>query len=38
LDVLVIVASVREIGGTVLTTDEEILDWPGRLDRRDARI
>jgi hypothetical protein len=38
LDVLVIVASVREIGGTLLSADEKILDWPGRLDRRGARI
>jgi PIN domain nuclease of toxin-antitoxin system len=33
-----IVASAQEIGATLLTADEKILDWPGRLDRRDARV
>ena len=33
-----IVASAREISATLLTADEKILDWPGRLDRRDARV
>ena len=33
-----IVASAQEIGATLLPADEEILDWQGRLDRRDARI
>lgn len=33
-----IVASAQEIGATLLTADEKILAWPGRLDRRDARI
>jgi PIN domain nuclease of toxin-antitoxin system len=33
-----IVASAQEIGATLLTADEKILDWPGHLDRRDARI
>lgn len=33
-----IVATVRELGATLLTADEKILPWPGRLDRRDAWI
>jgi hypothetical protein len=33
-----IVASAQEVGATLLTTDQKILDWPGRLDRRDARV
>lgn len=33
-----IVATVQELGATLLTADEKILRWPGRLDRRDARI
>jgi PIN domain nuclease of toxin-antitoxin system len=33
-----IVATVQELGATLLTADEKILAWPGRLDRRDARI
>jgi PIN domain nuclease of toxin-antitoxin system len=33
-----IVASAQEIGAILLTADEKILDWPGHLDRRDARI
>jgi PIN domain nuclease of toxin-antitoxin system len=33
-----IVASAQEIGATLLTADERILDWRGSLDRRDARI
>jgi PIN domain nuclease of toxin-antitoxin system len=33
-----IVASVQEVGATLLTADKKILDWPGRLDRRDARV
>jgi PIN domain nuclease of toxin-antitoxin system len=33
-----IVASAQQIGATLLTADKKILDWPGRLDRRDARV
>jgi PIN domain nuclease of toxin-antitoxin system len=33
-----IVASAQELGATLLTADEKILAWPGRLDRRDARV
>jgi PIN domain nuclease of toxin-antitoxin system len=33
-----IVASAQEIGATLPTADEKILDWPGHLDRRDARV
>jgi PIN domain nuclease of toxin-antitoxin system len=33
-----IVASAQEIGAMLLTADEKIPAWPGRLDRRDARI
>ena len=33
-----IVATVQELGATLLTADEKILAWPGRLDRRDARV
>lgn len=33
-----IVAPVKELGATLLTADEKILAWPGRLDRRDARV
>lgn len=33
-----IVATAQELGATLLTADEKILAWPGRLDRRDARI
>jgi PIN domain nuclease of toxin-antitoxin system len=33
-----IVATTRELGGTLLTADEKILAWPGPLDRRDARV
>lgn len=33
-----IVATVQDVDATLLTADEEILAWPGRLDRRDARV
>jgi PIN domain nuclease of toxin-antitoxin system len=33
-----IVATAQELGATLLTADERILAWPGRLDRRDARF
>jgi hypothetical protein len=33
-----IVATARELGAILLTADEKILAWPGRLDRRDARV
>jgi PIN domain nuclease of toxin-antitoxin system len=33
-----IVATVQELDATLLTADEKILAWPGRLDRRDARV
>jgi PIN domain nuclease of toxin-antitoxin system len=33
-----IVATVQEVGATLMTADEKILGWSGRLDRRDARI
>jgi PIN domain nuclease of toxin-antitoxin system len=33
-----IVATVQKLDATLLTADEKILAWPGRLDRRDARI
>ena len=33
-----IVATVQELGATLLTADQKILAWPGRLDRRDARV
>jgi hypothetical protein len=33
-----IAASAQEIGAMLLTADEKIPAWPGRLDRRDARI
>lgn len=33
-----IVATVQNVGATLLTADERILAWPGRLDRRDARL
>ena len=33
-----IVATAQELGATLLTADEKILAWSGRLDRRDARI
>jgi PIN domain nuclease of toxin-antitoxin system len=33
-----IVATAQELGATLLTADEKILGWPGRLDRRDARV
>jgi PIN domain nuclease of toxin-antitoxin system len=33
-----IVVSAQELGATLLTADEKILTWPGRLDRRDARV
>ena len=33
-----IVATAQEVGATLLTADEKILAWPGRLDRRDARL
>ena len=32
------VATVQELGATLLTADEEILAWLRRLDRRDARV
>jgi PIN domain nuclease of toxin-antitoxin system len=33
-----IVATARELDATLLTADDRILAWPGRLDRQDARI
>jgi len=33
-----IVATARELGATLLTADDKILAWSGRLDRRDARV
>jgi PIN domain nuclease of toxin-antitoxin system len=33
-----IVATAQELGATLVTADEKILAWPGRLDRRDARV
>jgi PIN domain nuclease of toxin-antitoxin system len=33
-----IVATVQELGAILLTADEKILAWSGRLDRRDARV
>jgi PIN domain nuclease of toxin-antitoxin system len=33
-----IVATVQELRATLLTADEKILAWPGRLDRSDARV
>ena len=33
-----IVASGQKLGATLLTADEKILAWPGRLDRSDARV
>ena len=33
-----IVAKARELGATLLTADDKILAWSGRLDRRDARV
>jgi PIN domain nuclease of toxin-antitoxin system len=33
-----IVATAQKLGATLLTADEKILAWPGRLDRRDARV
>ena len=33
-----IVATAQELGATLLTADDKILAWPGRLDRRDARV
>lgn len=34
----IIVATARAHNATLLTADEKILAWPGRLDRRDARL
>jgi PIN domain nuclease of toxin-antitoxin system len=34
----IIVATARDRAATLYTSDQAILDWPGRLDRRDARI
>ena len=33
-----IVATAQELGATLLTADDKILAWSGRLDRRDARV
>jgi PIN domain nuclease of toxin-antitoxin system len=33
-----IVATARELDAILLTADDKILAWPGRLDRRDARV
>ena len=33
-----IVATAREIDAVLLTADDRILAWPGRLDRQDARV
>ena len=33
-----IVASARAVNAILLTADDTILGWPGRLGRRDARI
>ena len=32
-----IVATARELDAILLTADDRILAWPGRLDRQDAR-
>lgn len=34
----IIVAAAQNLGATLFTADEKILAWPGRLDRRDARV
>lgn len=34
----IVVATARAHDATLLTADEKILAWPGRLDRRDARL
>jgi len=33
-----IVATARELDAMLLTADDKILAWPGRLDRQDARV
>ena len=33
-----IVATAREVDAILLTADDKILAWPGRLDRQDARV
>ncbi len=33
-----IVATTRQIGAVLLTADDRILAWAGRLDRQDARV
>ena len=33
-----LVATAREVGATIMTADNRILAWPGRLDRHDARV
>ena len=33
-----IVASAIANGAALLTADQRILDWPGKLDRHDARL
>lgn len=33
-----IVATAREHGATLVTADRQILDWPGGLQRHDARL
>ena len=33
-----IVATLQELDATLLSADEKSLAWPGRLDRRDARV
>ncbi|MFW5876514.1 MAG: type II toxin-antitoxin system VapC family toxin [Myxococcota bacterium] len=32
-----ITATAQQTGATLLTADRRLLDWPGRLERRDAR-
>lgn len=36
-DRMIVATAVRN-GGTLLTADQRLLDWPGTLPRRDARI
>jgi PIN domain nuclease of toxin-antitoxin system len=33
-----ITAAAQRAGATLLTADQRLLDWPGRLKRRDARV
>ena len=34
----IIIASALAYGATLLTADQRMLDWPGKLDRHDARL